>query len=92
MTRAELLSAIRAVLSRDMALPQVARFAEDARLSEELCLDSVLVLQLLVHLELQHDLVLPEDAVLQKQLGTVGDLADFLLRHRARDPLAGGTP
>jgi acyl carrier protein len=79
MSRSELIAAIRLVLSERMALPHMAHFSEDARLNEQLCLDSVLVLQLLVHLELEHGLVLPEEAVLQKQLGTVGALADFLL-------------
>ena len=82
MTRPELIAAIRLVLSERMALPHMAHFSEDARLNEQLGLDSVLVLQLLVHLELEHGLVLPEEAVLQKQLGTVGSLADFLLAAR----------
>jgi acyl carrier protein len=79
MTRPELIDAIRSVLSERMALPHMAHFSEDARLNEQLCLDSVLVLELLVYLELEHGLALPEEAVLQKQLGTVGSLADFLL-------------
>jgi acyl carrier protein len=83
MTRPELVAVIRSVLSEKMALPHMTHFSEDARLNEQLGLDSVLVLQLLVHLELEHGLCLPEDAVLQKQLGTVGSLADFLLAARA---------
>jgi len=83
MTRSELITAIRSVLSERMALPHMAHFSEDARLNEQLCLDSVLVLQLLVHLELEHGLALPEEAVLQEQPGTVGSLADFLLAARA---------
>lgn len=80
MNKRELIATIRSVLDEKMALPHLAHFSEDARLNEQLCLDSVLVLQLLVHLELDHGLVLPEEAVLQKQLGTVGSLADFLLQ------------
>jgi acyl carrier protein len=94
MTRAQLIVAIRTVLGERMAIPHMAHFSEDARLNEQLCLDSVLVLQLLVHLELEHGLVLPEDAVLQKQLGTVGSLADFLLAERvapASVALGGGS-
>ena len=80
MNKRELIETIRSVLDQKMALPHLAHFSEDARLNEQLCLDSVLVLQLLVHLELEHGLVLPEEAVMQKQLGTVGSLADFLLQ------------
>jgi acyl carrier protein len=80
MTKRELIAIMRTVLDEKMALPHLAHFSEEARLNEQLCLDSVLILQLLVHLELEHGLVLPEDAVVQKQLGTVGSLADFLLQ------------
>lgn len=80
MSRAELIAVMRSILSERMALPNMASFSEDAQLNEQLCLDSVLVLQLIVYLELEHGLVLPEEAALQKQLGTVGSLADFLLR------------
>lgn len=86
MTRAELVEVIRCVLSEKMALPHLEHFSEDARLNEQLCLDSVLLLELLVHLELEHGLALPEEAALQKQVGTVGSLADFLLEQRVAAP------
>jgi acyl carrier protein len=89
--RAELIAIMRTILSERMALPHMVHFSEDARLNEQLCLDSVLLLQLLVHLELEHGLVLPEEAVLQKQLGTVGTLADFLLA-QAPTGFAGASP
>ena len=92
MNKAELIATMRTILSEQMALPQVVNFSEEADLNQHLCLDSVLLLQLLVHLELEHGLVLPEDAVLQKQLGTVGNLADFLLRRAAASELPGATP
>jgi acyl carrier protein len=85
MTKRDLIAIMRSVLDEKMGLPHLAHFSEDARLNEQLCLDSVLLLQLIVHLELEHGLVLPEEAVLQKQLGTVGSLADFLLQ-RAQIP------
>jgi len=83
MTKRELIAIMRSILDEKMALPHIAHFSEDARLNEQLCLDSVLILQLLVHLELEHGLALPEEAVMQKQVGTVGSLADFLLGHAA---------
>ncbi len=92
MSRTELIAVMRSILSERMALPHVVHFSEDARLNEQLCLDSVLVLQLLVHLELEHGLALPEEAVLQKQLGTVGTLADFLLAAQAPADSAEGSP
>ena len=84
MTRPELIAVMRSVLSERMALPHMALFSEDARLNEQLCLDSVRVLELIVYLELEHGLVLPEAAALEKQLGTVGSLADFLLQGAGR--------
>lgn len=91
MTRAELIGVMRSVMTEQLRLPQMARFSEQARLNEDLCLDSVMVLQLVVSLELQHGLVLPEQAILEKQLGTVGSLADFLLLHRATPATPGDT-
>ncbi|MDF3064503.1 MAG: phosphopantetheine-binding protein [Polyangiaceae bacterium] len=90
MTRAELVAIIRLVLSEKMALPNLQSFSEDALLNEQLCLDSVLMLELLVHLELDHGLALPEEAALQKQAGTVGSLAEFLLAQRAVSAAAQG--
>lgn len=89
MTRLELISVIRSILSERMALPNLESFSEHALLNEQLCLDSVLLLELLVHLELEHGLALPEEAALQKQAGTVGSLADFLLAQRAAAVLPG---
>lgn len=83
MTRSELLGVIRAVLSETMALPQLSELGEDARLQDQVGLDSVRVLELLVHLELEHGLTLPEAAALERQDGTLGALADFLVQHRS---------
>lgn len=94
MTRGELVSTIRYILSEKLALPHMERFSEDARLNEQLGLDSVQMLELLVHLELAHGLALPEEEALQKQGATVGSLADLLLAQRAaadHTPL-GGSP
>jgi acyl carrier protein len=92
MNRSELISVIGSVLSERMRQPLRGSFSEHALLNEHLGLDSVLVLELLVHLELEHGFALPEEAALQKQTGTIGSLADYLLEHGSRAAAAGGAP
>jgi aryl carrier protein AsbD len=79
MTKQELIGSIRCVLEGKMGMFPGPAFGEDARLNEELRLDSVLLIQLLLHLELDMGFEIPEEALTQKNLVTVGSLAEFLL-------------
>jgi acyl carrier protein len=74
MTTTEILAAIHAVLSEQMAHAHMDGFGPEARLNEDLYLDSVLILQIFLNLELEYGLSVPEEAIARQDIETVADL------------------
>ncbi|MGV1754558.1 DUF6005 family protein [Agrobacterium sp. CG674] len=87
MTRDDIYSAVKTVLTDHMSHPHMDGFGPDARLNEDLYLDSVLVLQVFLNLELEFGLAMPEKAISGEDIQTVDDLVRLYLPETSSLPV-----
>ncbi|MDV2686554.1 petrobactin biosynthesis protein AsbD [Alkalihalophilus lindianensis] len=78
MTQEEAVKTLYTIMQKDLNLPTLASFNEDARLNEDLCMDSIMILQLILHLEVDYGIEISDEQLSPNNFYKVSNLATYI--------------